>query len=168
MPHFIIESLGHGPGGFVEGTTRDTGQSILGGSGVESGLSTRNIINRIQDLVDRNLVASTQFQFENVQVPLFNLGEASKNITSALNENITIREQQRAIDQEAFTNQQILQTSINEGFTNALGDISKSLGDIGKGGFDPIKFFTDNPILGGIGIGGLAVGAVVLLVLLKR
>jgi len=99
---------------------------------------------------------------------LLGLGQASLDISSALNEQITIRENQRATDQEAFTNQQILQTSINEGFTNALADISKSFGDIGKGGFDPIKFFTDNPLIGGIGIGGLAVGAVVLLILLKK
>ncbi len=167
MPHFGIESLGHGLGGFLTGTTTDTGQSILGGSGVQSGLSTRNIINRIEAIVDRNLVGSPQFQFEQVQVPLFNLEQASKNISDALNENITIREDQRAADQEAFRNQQILQNTINEGFTTSLGDLSKALGDIGKGGFDPIKFFTDNPLIGGIGIGGLAVGAVVLLVLLK-
>jgi len=162
-------TLGHGPGGFIEGTTLDTGQSILGsGGGIESGLSTRNIINRIQAIVDRNLIATPQFQFEQVQVPLFNLGEASKTLSDTINEQITIRENQRAADQEQARNQQILQTSINEQFTNSLADLSKSLGDIGQGGFDPIKFFTDNPLIGGIGIGGLAVGAVVLLVLLRK
>ncbi len=99
MPHFGIESLGHGLGGFIEGTTTDTGQSILGGTtgeGVESGLSLRRITNRIEAIIDRNLVGSPQFQFEQVQVPLFNLEQASKNISDALNENITIRENQRA------------------------------------------------------------------------
>jgi len=167
MPHFILESLGHGPGGFVEGTTRDTGQSILGGPGVESGLSTRNILNRIQDLVDRNLVQSTQFQFENVQVPLFNLGEASKNISDALNENITIRENQRVEINDALKNNALFTTSVQEQLNEKIGDFQKQINDIGKGGLDPIKFFTDNPFLGGIGIGGLAVGAVILLVLLK-
>jgi len=159
-----------GPGGFITGTTTDTGQSILGGGtggGVESGLSTRTILNQIQDLVDRNIVQSTQFQFEKVQVPLFDLGQASQEISSALNQQIQIREQQRAVDQESVRNQQILQTSINEQFTSSLGDLSKSLGDLGKGGFDPIGFFTDNPLIGGIGIGGLLVGGVVLLVLLR-
>jgi len=85
MPHFGIESLGHGLGGFLTGTTTDTGQSILGGSGVESGLSTRNIINRIEAIIDRNLVGSPQFQFEQVQVPIFNLQQASLDISSALN-----------------------------------------------------------------------------------
>jgi len=168
MPHFGIESLGHGLGGFLTGTTTDTGQSILGGTGVESGLSTRRIINRIEAIIDRNLVGSPQFQFEQVQVPLFNLDQATKGLSDAINEQITIRENQRAADQEQVRNQQIAQTSINEQFTTSLGDLSKSLGDIGKGGFDPIKFFTDNPLIGGIGIGGLAVGAVVLLVLLRK
>ena len=122
----------------------------------------------LQDLVDRNLIASTQFQFERVQVPLFELGQASKNISSALNEQITIRENQRAVDNEALRNQQIAQASINEQFTKSLGDISQSFSEISQGGIDPLKFLTDNPLIGGIGIGGLTVGAVVLLLLLRR
>lgn len=99
---------------------------------------------------------------------LFKLGSASVDITTALNEQITIREDQLARTQESIRNNQILQTNINESFTNTLGDISNALGDIGKGGFDPIKFFTDNPLLGGIGVGGLLVGGVVLFLVLKR
>ncbi len=168
MTDLFGTTLGHGPGGFLTGTTTDTGQSILGGTGVESGLSTRTIINRIEAIIDRNLVGSPQFQFEQVQVPLFNLQEASKNISDALNKQITIRENQRAVDQEQVRNQQIAQNVINEGFTGALGDLTKSLGDVGKGGFDPIKFFTDNPLIGGIGIGGLAVGAIILFLVLRK
>jgi len=152
-------------GGTVDlGTSESRGGQVFGtNGGIESGLSTRNIINRIEAIVDRNLVGSPQFQFEQVQVPLFDLSKS-------INEQITIRENQRAADQEQVRNQQIAQTSINEQFTNSLADLSKSLGDIGKGGgdFDPIKFFTDNPLIGGIGIGGLAVGAVVLFLLIKR
>ena len=95
-------------GGFVSGSKTNTGQSILGGStgeGVESGLSTRNILNRIQDIQDTNLVGSTGFQFNNVQVPLMNLqtnqialGQSSIDATRAINEQIAIREAQRQAD----------------------------------------------------------------------
>ena len=95
-------------GGFVSGSKTNTGQSILGGStgqGVESGLSTRNILNRIQDIQDTNLVGSTGFQFNNVQVPLMNLqtnqialGQSSIDASRAINEQIAIREAQRQAD----------------------------------------------------------------------
>ena len=95
-------------GGFVSGSKTNTGQSILGGStgqGVESGLSTRNILNRIQDIQDTNLVGSTGFQFNNVQVPLMNLqtnqialGQSSIDASRSINEQIAIREAQRQTD----------------------------------------------------------------------
>jgi hypothetical protein len=95
-------------GGFVSGSKTNTGQSILGGStgqGVESGLSTRNILNRIQDIQDTNLVGSTGFQFNNVQVPLMNLqtnqialGQSSIDASRSINEQIAIREAQRQAD----------------------------------------------------------------------
>lgn len=98
---------------------------------------------------------------------LIGLGEASIQISSALNENITIREQQRAIDTEAVRNQQIQINTLNERLSSQLQELGESFSNIGSGDFDPIKFFTDNPLIGGIGIGGLAVGAVVLLLVLK-
>jgi len=182
MPHFAIESLGHGTGGFLDqiatsplvtgltGTRTVTGESFLTGiavtGGVESGLSTRRILNRIQDIVDRNLLQSTQFQFENIFVPLGQLGQNQETLSSALNEQITIREEQSAKAFEAISNNQILQNSINEQLTKSLSDIGKSLGE-GTGGFDFIKFFTDNPLIGGIGIGGLLVGGVVLFLVVR-
>jgi len=53
---------------------------------------------------------------------------------------------------------------IKVSFVTELGE---SLKGISAGGFDPIKFFTDNPLIGGIGIGGLLVGGVVLLLVLR-
>lgn len=174
MPHFFgIETLGHGPGGFIEGTTLDTGQTITGQtvdiatSLSESFQSSLSIFNNILSGFG---LPETQRQAL-VTTNLIGLGEASLDISKALNEQITIREDQLARTQESIRNQQIAQTSINEQFTSALGSLTKSLGDLGKGGvggFDPIKFFTDNPLIGGIGIGGLAVGAVVLLLVLKK
>ncbi len=185
MVHLFGTTLGHGPGGFIEGTTTDTGQTITGqfvpisifdnpDSGFKSSLSILNNIlnsgldklgNRIPNTGAQGIPVSAAEALQNFN--LIGLGDASRDITSALNEQITKREEQRAKDQEAARNRQIAQTNINEGFTNALGDISKSLGDFGKGGFDPLKFLDDFPLLGGIGIGGLAVGAVVLLLVIK-
>lgn len=96
------------------------------------------------------------------------LGLASIDISQALSEQIAIREQQRARDNEALQNTQIHIEQINERLSRQVTELGQSITDISKGGFDPIKFFTDNPILGGIGIGGLAVGAIVLLLVLKR
>lgn len=141
-----------------------TGQSVS--PQVSFSESFQSSLSIFQNILSGGELPET-FRQATVTTNLLALGDASKNITDALNEQITIRENQRAADNDAFLNQQILQTNINEGFTNALGDITKSLGDIGKGGFDPIKFLTDNPLIGGIGIGGLAVGAVVLFLVIK-
>jgi len=98
---------------------------------------------------------------------LLGLGQASKDITSALNEQIAIRERQRAETVEAIKNQQIFTTAVQEQANNSFKELTQSLKDVGQGGFDPIGFLTDNPLIGGIGIGGLAVGAVVLLLVLR-
>jgi len=169
MPHFVIESLGHGPGGFIEGTTTDTGQTITGQEvsiGVSQSISFQESLARLQNILRGGELPET-FRQSVVTTNLLGLGDASNIISTALNEQITIRENQRAIDQEAFTNQQLAQNTINEQFTSALGSLTKSLGDVGQGGFDPIGFLTENPLIGGIGIGGLAVGAVVLFLVLK-
>ena len=105
--------------------------------------------------------------FDLTRLNLIGLGEASIDISTALNEQITIREQQRAIDIEQANNQQIQINQLNERFSRQLSELGDALKNIGSGGFDPIKFLFDNPIFAGIGIGGLAVAGVVLLVVLK-
>lgn len=95
------------------------------------------------------------------------LGEASIDISQALSEQVTIREQQRVFDQEALRNTQLALGEINERVSRQLIELGNSFSGISTGGFDPIKFFTDNPIIGGIGIGGLLVGGVVLLLVLR-
>jgi len=169
MPHFGIESLGHGLGGFIEGTTRDTGQTI---TGQISDLTASQRIPLIESFnnLQRFLAGGElpeSFRQATVTENLLGLGQASIDISQALSEQVTIREDQLARTQEAIRNNQILQTNINEQFTKAFGDLTNTLGNIGQGGFDPIQFFTDNPLIGGIGIGGLAVGAVVLFLVLK-
>lgn len=99
---------------------------------------------------------------------LLGLGQASIDISGALSEQVTIREQQRARTQEQIRNQSIAIGEINERVSRQLIELGDSLGGISTGGFDPIKFFTDNPLFAGISIGGLLVGGVVLLLLLRR
>jgi len=106
------------------------------------------------DLFDRvreNL--SGAFQIAGEQREL--LGQASVDISKALGEQVTIRETQRA---ETL---------------GLIGEINKrlsgqvtALGETGKG-LDPLKFLTDNPLLLGLSAGGIAVGAIVLIILLK-
>jgi len=94
------------------------------------------------------------FQLQATQ--LVGLGQASIDISGALSEQVAIREEQKARIEEQLRNQQIAINAISEG---QAGSVT---------GFDPIAFFTENPLIGGIGIGGLAVGAIVLLLLLRR
>ena len=96
------------------------------------------------------------------------MGEFSSGISSALNENITIREEQRARTNEAINNNTLFTDSVNQRLSQNVQELGDSIKNIGQGGFDPLKFLTDNPLIGGIGIGGLAVGAIVLLLVLKK
>ena len=105
----------------------------------------------------RDNISDTFSQFRDVfelqAGQLVGLGEAAVGISGALSEQVTIREEQLARTQEQLRNQQLAINALIEGQAAA--------------GFDPIKFFTDNPLIGGIGIGGLAVGAVILLIALR-
>lgn len=142
-------------------------QTIVGGLAVETGTTT-TFIERIPTLIsEQNLLTSVRTQ-QGIQKALAGLGQASLDISSALNEQITIREQTISKTTEALKNQQLFTQSVQEKLNQDIAGLTKSISDLGKGGFDPIKFFTDNPLIGGIGIGGLAVGAVVLLLLIKR
>ncbi len=86
---------------------------------------------------------------------LLGLGQASIDISQALSEQVIIREQQRTFDQEALKNTQIVLGQINERLSRQVTELGESLKDVSATDFDPVKFFTDNPLIGGIGIGGL-------------
>jgi hypothetical protein len=158
-------------GGFVSGSKTNTGQSILGGStgeGVESGLSTRNILNRIQDIQDTNLVGSTGFQFNNVQVPLMNLqtnqialGQSSIDASRAINEQIAIREAQRKADL-GFSSQ--IQDQLNahvESVNTASGSSAAGSSDSFFDGFPALPSLAQlkTPLI----IAGAALAAVIIL-----
>jgi len=175
MPHFVIESLGHGTGGFLDSITTSPIVTGLTGTATITGTATTQAslsdsFAQAKAILD-NILSGGElpetFRESVTTANLLGLGQASIDISQALSEQVTIREEQLARTQEAIRNNQILQTNINEQFTKAFGDLTNTLGNVGQGGFDPIKFFTDNPLLGGIGIGGLLVGGVVLLLVLK-
>ena len=158
-------------GGFVSGSKTNTGQSILGGStgqGVESGLSTRNILNRIQDIQDTNLVGSTGFQFNNVQVPLMNLqtnqialGQSSIDASRSINEQIAIREAQRQADL-GFSSQ--IQDQLNahvESVNSASGSSASGSSDSFFDGFPALPSLAQlkTPLI----IAGAALAALIIL-----
>ena len=140
-------------------------ESIKGTTFVTTDVLRPSIIPDSTSIIIENL--KNQF-FDLTRLNLIGLGEASLDISSALNENITIRERQRAEDVEQVNNQQIQINQLNERLSKQVSELGESLKNIGSGGFDPIKFLTDNPIFAGIGIGGLVVGGVVLFLVLKR
>jgi len=99
---------------------------------------------------------------------LIGLGEASIDISNALSEQVTIRENNLVRIQDQFQNQQIALGQVNQRLSQDVTELGQSITDLGKGqNFDPVKFFTENPLIGGIGIGGLLVGGIVLFLLIK-
>jgi len=137
---------------------------------IASGISPTIVQDTIKRIAETSKLLTFDIQTQ-VQQNLAGLGEASLDISKALNEQITIREQQRAKDLESLRNQQIFTDTINERLSGQVTQLGASLTELSgatTGGFDPLKFFTDNPLIGGIGIGGLAVGAVVLLLVLRK
>ncbi len=158
-------------GGFVSGSKTNTGQSILGGGtgdGVESGLSTRRILNRIQDIQDTNLVSSAGFQFNNVQVPLMNLqtnqialGQSSIDASRSINEQIAIREAQRKADL-GFSSQILDQLiALVESFNTAAGCSDAGSSDSFFDGFPALPSLAQlkTPLI----IAGAALAALIIL-----
>ena len=140
-------------------------ESIKGTTFVSTNVLSPTIVPGSTQTIIDNLKNSF---FDVTRFNLLALGESSIDISKALNENLTRIETDRKIDVESVANQQIQLNQLNERFSRQLSELGDALKDIGSGGFDIIKFFTDNPIFAGIGIGGLAVGGIVLFLVLKR
>lgn len=137
--------------------------------------------------ISEQVAASTSFQqaatiFQNIlsggELPetfresvttlnLLGLGEASLDISGALSEEVAVRERQRIEITDAIKRQEVFTTQVNERLSQQVTQLGESL-KTGAGGFDPIKFFTENPLFLGLSVGGLAVGAVVLLLVLRK
>lgn len=105
--------------------------------------------------------------FDVTRINLLALGAASEEISFALDEQIIIRERQRAVDIDQANNLQIQLNVLNERLSSQVSEIGQSLTKLGESG-SPLEFLTNNPIIAGIGIGGLLVGGIILFVVLKK
>jgi len=158
-----IQTTGE-PVGSLFGTTTRTVTSTSTGEIIPTSVLNQ----RIADTSLTNLSFTSIFDEIRTNIDnLIGLGGASLDISSALNEQITIREQQRAIDVEQANNQQIQINQLNERLSKQVSELGQAFSNIGSGGFDPIKFFTDNPLIGGIGVGGLAVAGIAIFLVLR-
>jgi len=169
MPHFGIETLGHGPGGFLDQI--NTSPIVTGLFGTSTVITTASGIPVLQterlNRITESAATSTRDILQRQNITQL-LGQASVDVTNALSENIQIREDQRARDNEAVANQQIQINQINERLSGQVTDLGQSLEDLASGASNPLEFLTQNPLFLGLGIGGIAVGAIVLLLLIKK
>ena len=147
----------------IDADTRTVTERFLSNvpSYISSGQSTQDIIERIKE----RTMALGLLSFDTqslIHSNLIGLGEASVDISEALNRQIEIRDAQRG-------GQQVFNKTIAD-YANEINErLSSQVVALGEGGegFDPIKFFTDNPLLLGISAGGLAVGGIALALLLR-
>ena len=92
MTHFGIFGHDFNTGGFITGTTTNTGQTITGQSvspQVSLSESFQSSLNIFQNILSGGELPET-FRQAIVTTNLLDLGQASKNITDALNEQISI------------------------------------------------------------------------------
>ncbi len=159
------------------GTSESRGGQELFGSNneIESGLSTRRILNQIEDLEDSNLINSTQFQFDNVFVPLKNLGDSSVDISNALEQQIKIREEQRQADLGFSVELQNQLNEINQRLSGQVSDLGNAISDVSKGldkenpaPFLPFNLPSFEQIKTPLLIGGLIVGGILGLKFLRK
>ena len=82
-------------GGFISGTKRNTGQTITGQEVLQSDKGAQQNLFNFQDFLSggRN---NPQSASQNVNTNLLNLGQASRDLSKGLNQQIEIRETQRA------------------------------------------------------------------------
>jgi len=106
MPHFAIESLGHGTGGFLDSITSSPIVTGLTGSRTVTGTATSTIIPS-RGILDNILsgIGLPLSQKESIfSGSIFNLQEQGATFTNALNEIITVREEDIKKINENFRN----------------------------------------------------------------
>lgn len=162
-----------GPGGFLTGTTTDTGQTITGQAvspQVSQSISFQESLARFQNILSGGELPET-FRQATFSANQLEIGGALNTLSLGLNEQINVRETQRTETNSAI---QMLAGSVEE--VNArisqqlqqLGQAVSQTAEGGKTNINPFAFLTENPLFAGIGVGGLAVGGIVLLLLLRR
>lgn len=156
----------------AEGTKIDLGTSSsrggidsIAGSNedIQSGQSTQDIIDisRFRERINGLLSSNVQNQIHD---NLIGLGNASVDISKALSE-------QDSKVQEQFRQLTDFLNSFNERVSGQLIDLGGSVSDASAAATEsnnPLGFIFDNPLLFGLGTGGLVVGGIVLILLLKR
>ena len=161
----------------AEGTKIDLGQksgaSLFGtNESISSGKSS-SIIESISSKLSKenSILKSNLFNQQEINSSnLINLGKASIDISTALNNNIQIREDQRAETFGAINGLADIVGSINERLSKQVTELGQSVTDVSKAqdGDNPLSFLTKNPLLFGLGTGGLIAAGVAAFILLKR
>jgi len=153
-------------GGFISGTTRDTGQAITGGH--NDGSQINQQLTEYQQSIGLNSFETQNLIHQN----LSSLGESSIDISNALKDQIQIREDQRLADNESlqltfdYTLDRFAdvdaklgalgQATVDNSNADAIDDGKKGLFD----GFPSLPTFEDvkKPLLiAGLGLLGLMV-----------
>jgi len=141
-----------------------TGQSVS--PQVAQSVSFQQALSTFQNILGGGELPET-FRQSVTTSNLIGLGEAQQRAKIDRDEQRILNEQRQVQSSEATAIERKRLTDINESLSTRITELGQSLQG-GAGGFDPFKFLTDNPLLGGIGIGGLAAGAVILLLVLRR
>ena len=167
-------------GGFISGTTRNTGQTITGQEVLQSDKGAQQNLFNFQDFLSggRN---NPQSASQNINTNLLNLGQASRDLSKGLNQQIEIRETQRAETFGAINSLANITGEINQRLSSqvtALGQSqsqgSSSQGEeniLGKFGADIQELFTGNRDFLANPFGSTALlvgGGIVLFLLLRR
>ena len=147
------------PGGTISGNVINDGsransifQNILSGNGIPNSFD--------EELQNQNLV---------------NLGQSQIDFSTALNENIAIRESQRAETFDAINGLAAITGEINKRLSGQVSQLGQSLDDaanaqghsVGAGLDDLVNFFTRNPVALGLGAGGLIAAGVLIFLVIK-
>lgn len=156
IPHDILT------GGFVEGTTLDTGQTITG----QEGDTSTSFIQSFQNL--QNILQGGELP------ETFRQATTTRNLIDLGIQQTIIGEQQTVFGGNIGDLSEALNI-LNERVSSQLSKLGESVteasvaaGQATASQSNPLSFLTNNPLLFGLGAGGLAVGAIALFILLKR
>jgi len=173
MAHFggvVDSSL---TGGFISGTTTDTGQTITGQSVDDSTKNSESFQSSLS--IFNNILSGGELP-ETFRESIFaqnqrDLGQASLDISAALNEQIVIREDQRAETFGVINTLANFIGEINQRLSGQAVDLGAAVQDVsntqaagdGGGFFDGFSLPTFNDIKTPLIIAGLALGALIVI-----
>jgi hypothetical protein len=103
-------------------------------------------------------------------VNLFKLGSASQDLSGAIAQQAQVREEQRAETFSSINSLSEIVGQVNERLSTQVTNLGESVqqaSSAASGKDNPLGFLTQNPLLFGLGVGGLAVAGIVLIIALK-